>query len=490
MNLLAMKQLVMSPFANRRTMGSMWPAWFVFAAAALLATIPHLSHGKFNPWVGSLVIFICISFANVFLFWCLLVSNLVRQCSPINLQLVPGMRRHAAAVFLLAWLAASAIPAALMSLVLGNFILIWFVASFFLLTFVLTIALGKGIFLLPFFAAVFMARQIETFVKTSGLLEGDPQANLLMGALLLTYAGLCATIIFGARGDRALKQQLAIDKLAQWQRTGTLPLSDSWGKYLSNTHWAYEWRLARLLNGRPANASRRIELFNMGFGRNLHWSSLAATVFILLVLSAILFAVHIGLPSLRESVRGLAFALAVNAVIQLSVIGSFAFIQTLFSTQKEQALLKLLPGTPTATSLNRHLAKTGVWRLGAGWMLAATSVLASTAWTSYAFDTSVMDAMHIVVPLLAAGLVSLPFILRPYARMGKPHIKDIGIPGALCLLPLAAIFMPVDIMSLPLTVSILVFPLLVCAVIFRSRWRATVEAPIALPVGRLSKASQ
>lgn len=156
--------------------------------------------------------------------------------------------------------------------------------------------------------------------------------------------------------------------------------------------------------------------------------------------------------------------------------------QALHASRREQALLRLLPGSPQGPALNRWLARhltrqVVVALLTYGAVLAVVQVL---------FETPA--GWRWSVPLLYSGLLLAPWTLlalwRDWSRAGQPAgLSQVGPAlGLLAALGLSAASIHTlgrAWWELPLLANALLLPLLVW------RWRRLDHLPAAWPVGRL-----
>lgn len=238
--------------------------------------------------------------------------------------------------------------------------------------------------------------------------------------------------------------------------------------------WAWRDRVVtRADNRRRASVLERLELVLHG---NQHWT------YQLMGLSAacVILGVALGLVLLLTAATWDDLLKHGNYGIVIGLLSALlqpvlARHQALWQSRREQALLRLLPGTPQGADLNRAVAWLGLRQaavvcLGlaalllplaaaSGQQLAAWAVLAAVPWA-----------------VLAAT--------RPTARMRTPSALTGALPMLVCF-PTAAVaeFAGQWLGWSPVVVAL---PVLVAsAVLGVWRWRRLAHEPVGLPTGRL-----
>ena len=155
----------------------------------------------------------------------------------------------------------------------------------------------------------------------------------------------------------------------------------------------------------------------------------------------------------------------------------------LMETRGEQALLRLAPAMPaTAGAFNRTLARVHLRSALLGWCMQVAAVLSLTlaAGAPLSFHAMQMCACCLTLPLIGTNL--------------RRHARDAGLLG---LGPLLALLLSAGIsfaiaallraaFGLPLTAGAALASILIALVVVPWRWKRSVAAPIAFPVGRLA----
>lgn len=155
----------------------------------------------------------------------------------------------------------------------------------------------------------------------------------------------------------------------------------------------------------------------------------------------------------------------------------------LMETRGEQALLRLAPAMPaTAGAFNRTLARVQLRSALPGWCMQVAAVLALTlaAGAPLSFHAMQLCACCLTLPLIGTNL--------------RRHARDAGLLGlgpVLTLLLSAAISFAAGAwinarFGLPLTAGAALASILIALVAVPWRWKRSVAAPIAFPVGRLA----
>jgi hypothetical protein len=243
----------------------------------------------------------------------------------------------------------------------------------------------------------------------------------------------------------------------------------------------YAWWLARLL-ARPA--SPVMSRLLAGLGPAAHWTTRVFQAFWFVVTSAALCALaspFFGSDMLAYVLPWLAFSVltglstpALQAVPQLK------------RTQREQALLMLLPGVPRGARLNRWLA----WQASASFMASALCAIA-VAWGLDAIadairpGTSVTATGGITFGVAAALLPQVAWQWRRWARLRGPTGVQLTAPV------LAPILLGAAVTVLHVTAGLGYLEagaaLAFAALAYGAwRWRRMGAEPTAFPTGRLA----
>jgi hypothetical protein len=188
--------------------------------------------------------------------------------------------------------------------------------------------------------------------------------------------------------------------------------------------WLYAAWLRRLLAQPRSPVGARLAL---GVGPQAHWSGVFASTLYVLVLFGLLMALRWLLPqwqALQASHSGLLMGVAlVGMIVPLQVPTA------LWASRREQALLALLPGTPSGAKLNRWLAV----RLAALDVAVVSGLMcAVAAFSRLGPDDPVFSRVDdVVLGALVLGLLLTLTLWRDWARARAPSgLLQWGVIGA------------------------------------------------------------
>ena len=294
--------------------------------------------------------------------WFMLVNNVLRQNHPTFASLVPGHVARLRAALLVAW-AATILAAA--------------VGPGFMLDAPLDWALGAAV-LLPLMAAaqrwpvlwLVLLAGPWALAMSSIRHEKDGLADILSSAWHRdTWLVAAIVLTAGALALVALVREKGRDTRTLYEA------GRAFGRFFARPQFGcanepnhlprpYLWWMNRLLARRDSPVMSRVLL---GLGSAIHWTTRMRDAVYFATVAVILSAVVVGLSAvlgrgLGEVLPWLAFGLLTGASTP-----ALQATARLHRTQKEQALLVLLPGVPRGARLNRWL----------GWQMSALFVLSA-----------------------------------------------------------------------------------------------------------------
>jgi hypothetical protein len=471
-------QVWASAWQGLRRRKAMWP-WMLLALglAALLPAEVLLPPGTATKAMRTLMMVLLSSVALGV--WLLFVFNLLQQNQPQWARLVPG---HVAALRRALYLGAAAIAAcaaALASLAGGSGPVAALIAG------PLCAAVACGL-RWPLLWALLIVLPITA----PWALHSMPLALLarawaeapwaLAGAVLAGTALALRGVVFS--GDAAhARAQLWLTAAASQMRGDTSGLvhrqfSAGWFGPTRWGDWLYTTWLLRLL-ARPDSSLRgRLAL---GLGPQGHWSGSFATalylVAVLVIVSTLGWLAQIQFVQATQGGLLIALALAgLQVPLQLPA--------ALWASRREQALLALLPGAPSGTTLNRWLA-VRLAALDVSVMLGLMVIVAafSQVWPPNPSFARVDD---VVLGAFVVGLLVTPLLWRDWARARAPSgLLQWGVIGASFGVGVIA-WIWVDSYERP-WYELIPWTASVALPLALWRWHRLQRLPAAWPVGRI-----
>ncbi len=306
----------------------------------------------------------------------------------------------------------------------------------------------------------------------------------VLALALLALAGLVSAI-FGngdARHRRVYERQRAMRQAQRLQMQGkavspaeALGGLDTLSRPFDALLWA--WRrhvLVHADNRRVRSVMARAELVLHG---NQHWTYqllalVSLTAFLAALTSLVLVFTSVpGAELMRHGSFGIAIGLG-SALLQPALARS----QALWQSRREQALLRLLPGVPQGTALNRAVAWMGLRHALVVCLIFGATML-PLAWVS--------DNMLPVWMAVAALPWAVWAATRSPARMQAPSALTAAVPMFLCFMSAVIAQTACQVLGLPLVAA--AGSVLVVSVLWgRWRWLQLDAQPTALPAGRLA----
>ena len=493
----SLAHILAAPWQQRRNAGASWGTaivvalcfaaplvllgWSLFADSSQQAFMLRFSAGR-AAWIGVGALLVAG--------WAILVGNVLQQNHPTIARLVPHHAGQLRLALLVAWALASLAAAALPGFGFDA-PLAWgcgIAAGLALLA----ACLRWPLLWLFGIAAPFVTGWLTKRFDAAGFIEASWaqwSAHRLLVTCVVVTAGATVLVTMvrdgglqhmaGYENRRRLRQAMLQGQLGD----GSVPACSKYGWIggLAVYGRPYAWWMARLL-ARPGSSVMARLL--MGLGPSVHWTSRLFQAFWFMVVSVgvcVLVSLLVGGDMIAYVLPWMAFSVltglctpALQAVPQLA------------QTQREQALLVLLPGVPRGSRLNRWLA----WQMSASFLVAATCGLVA-AWALNAAADSLRPNISMTATggmtfgVAAALLPQLAWQWRHWARLR-------GTSGTLAQLPtitpillgiaLLALHVATGVGYLGAGIVLAVGAFAYCA----WRWTRMGAERSALPVGRLS----
>jgi hypothetical protein len=475
-------QVLLAPWRQRH-LGSPW----VRRALGLLLLACIVGCLVFMPvevsWRASLGILIAILYGV----WMAVCGHLQEQNHPHAAHCVPGHLRRLRHAALLGWalcaLATTLLARAAMwpivewpLLLLANatiaVFLLWSGRMWWMLI-LLTV-------LSPLIASVAVTLK-PLWAVLADLWQGQPLAVLLLS--LLAQAWL-VTRAFGGGGsrhqDRYARQSLMRQAARQQMEGRPMPAIAWAGRF----EWLFQpfqraasaW-LDHLLAG--ANAGRRSVMARaeVVLHGQQHWVLTSMLLGSIAAIALLCFGVAYAWfgAGIAVAIKHGSFGMCIG-LVSAGLNPGFALPGALWQSRREQALLRLLPGMPQGTTLNRAVAARQLRDFGVAWLV-TTAILLSV-------DTGSRHGFLLCLPLGALPMAILS-MTRRFATMRAPSPLITLLPVLAFFLLAIALYACNWALGIPLP-AIAASMLALSAALLAWRWRALGAAPSALPVGRLA----
>ena len=413
--------------------------------------------------------------------WFTLVNNVLRQNHPTFARLVPGHVARLRAALLVAWAVAILAEAAGPGFVLDA-PLEWAIGVAAMLSLVAAAQRWPVLWLVVLagpWALVMSNIRHEKGGLADTLISAWHRDTWLVSAIVLTAGALALVAVVREKGrdaralyeaGRAFGRRFARPQLGCASEPNYLPRP-------------YLWWMTRLLARRDSSVRSRLLL---GFGSAIHWTTRVRDGVYFATVAVMLCAAVVGLTTvlgrgLSEVLPWLAFGLLTGACTP--ALQAAARLQR---TQREQALLVLLPGVPRGARLNRWL----------GWQMSALFVM-SALWgcaLAGALDAFAEALSPGAVERSGAGItqaiaaVLLPQVAwqwRRWARLSGasgwdslPAMTPFLLGGVMLVLHTWA-----GVGYLAMAVAFALMALAWCA----WRWWRMGSEPTAMPIGRFAR---
>jgi hypothetical protein len=478
---------VVMRIAPQRALLSAWQAncnrgsmWFLGLMGLLLASLPitvwWFTHER-DPQFTILAAAAVMGIATVAA-WAMLAFNLLLQNHPHSARLLPAQvpvlrttlwatgALLCALATLLGWLAGGPVlaTAAGTALVLGWSVLClrwaWLWLAF------------------PLLCVSLPLLHLESEIS---MWHTAPQAFTLM-ALVLAALAVRAVVMTGDAGHvRAHARLRSVSAAMQGQEPGTSAQPSgatgwAWILKLSNSVYAV-WLDRVIVRAKPDVGVR----LAMGLGPQVHWTGVVAGQSIAVTLGVLMLVVVQLFPNWgtgRSMVSGLMAGIVFGGItVSLAQLPA-----GLWASRREQSLLRLLPGAPQGTQLNRWLAL----RM-AGIHLAVLVLQGLLLAVMGVFASGHVFGGKAVALALSALLLSTPLVFTLWRDWANAKAPTGGAPVS-TLLASFAIFGAATTWINWLDFSryaLAALTLLVMLPLGWWRWRVIARAPIAWPVGRL-----
>lgn len=491
----ALARILAAPWHQRRNAGGRWGMALVlalcFAAPVVLYTWSFVSGSRQQAAMlrisagGSLWVGVGALLA---VGWAMVVGNILQQNHPTQARLVPHHPGQLRLALLVAWALASLAAAALPGFAFDA-ALAWGCGTAAALV-ALAAAMRWPLLWLVGIAAPFvvggLTRMVGAFEFEDALRSGWIDHHLLATCLVATAGTSVLVLTIRNGGSKHMASYEARQRLRQTvlAQHGALPVaSGRWGwiSGLAVDGRPYAWWMARVLARPRSPVMSRLLL---GLGPACHWTTRIFQGLWFVIVSVVACAcvsLFIGNDMFAYVLPWLAFSV-------LTGVASPALqaVPQLRQTQREQALLTLLPGVPRGARLNRWLA----WQMTVSFLVASVCSLL-VAWGLDAFA----DALRPGIAVKATGGMTfgVAAVLLPQVAWQWRHWARLPYStGGIAQVPtVAAVVLGIGVMVLhaatglgyvAVGVGFAVAALVYCV----WRWSRMGAEPSAFPVGRLT----
>ena len=498
-SLSSVGRILRGPIQQRRNQGGLWGLVLIVLVGALVPVAFFLAatqaSGRDRLGIGFFVhSFEVIAMALLGLglvgYWALLVANLLEQNHPTLARLVPRHAQHLRAVFVSMWLLAIALATAGPGVFTGD-VLGWAAGSAVALAALAAAVRWPMLWFAGCFAPILTTSALRWpwFSQALSALLRTWQAAPLAITVVLVVAGAAGLMSLVRNGDARHVASHAARKCRnlrfQSRMAGIQPLTavdgpQGWTTRISSV--PYTWWMRRVLARTDSALTTRLLI---GLGPGAHWTTRVGGAFLLLGLG-IVFVAAASLASISREIPSTLSGLSFGMMFGLIV----ATLQTqarLHQTQREQALLMLLPGTPRGGALNRWLSGHLTLNFMASW-LAAGALMTSMGVAAERLDPGQIGrTLGQGRELLWVAMIPLiAYQWRRWYRMAAPTQLNALIPALLGLLLGAATWgtklaTGLGYAQIGTVVALVVLAWGAC------RWRRMGAEPSAFPVGRLAR---
>ena len=464
-------------FLKRRFAPYLIAVWLVAATAMTAALWPECPY-PYNSWEGvgwRLAGFLLVMLGVVV--WGSLLDGLDAQLSPIAVQLVPGLRRAALIVAIVAWLI-MATALALETSVFG----VSFPLMFAAVLVGLAITFSRRPAARRYAALILLvALGAPIYGYRSPLTAGPDSAPWVVWIAAVAAMTMGATFIVTELGKSADAHAVLYSWLARSHREPTahrdLRAQWLWDGILKRPKM-FQWVFDRILRV----PSPEVRLLH-GLGSTFHWSQAAVggalqalPVCLIMFIASRLFERHNG------GVKSDVDIVLINASIMaffFAIVLADNRLRELWARRKEQALLLIVPGAPTGPEVNRWLMLTLVLHHA----IAVVSALWFVAAVALVLQQPLESTLKATSAPLAASLLVTPALLRDYASLRQPRRLQYTLYAGISIIPLySAVISRRGINP----VVVIIVALLLSGILAARRYARFVDAPTAFPVGRLA----
>ncbi len=466
--------LLLQPVLLRRTLGAPWVQWLMLALSAGAIALAIVFQSTLAAGLACLV-----GAGHLLMWWALFVISIGLQFSQRGARLAPSLRRVALATTIVAYLCLVLIIAMAAGSVFGHHVLWALLAGWGLAAVALIVAGREAV---GFIALAPLPLGLSRFHDVAPVLVllATP-AGIAAGAALLAASMCYALHLLMGRHEGDDEHNKFLDL---WRHTARGTQQKS-GPLLRPFVAAYAGCLRR-------DCARRDKqnLLLHAAGPSLHWTGSLSFQLTMLLGSLAYFLI----PALNAGQ-----ALGMGAGLMLgSILMLLNGVARLAAGQPEQALVRLAPGMPVASALNRLLARGLLGIFFMNWLVAMliTALLLALAGATQSQFIEQMAATSVLL-LLAAGVLR-NFAIGNKGRdrivrgllYGLAFILMVALMTAMPLVPVGIALFDWPALKAPgvaqaglLLVTLLL--LLLAGLIVRWRWRAMLAAPPAFPAGRL-----
>lgn len=402
-------------------------------------------------------------------YWMLYVSGAVRQNTPANARLVPGLCASVRRTAIGAWFL-TLLPMALLA-ASWDYPLPAFAALSLMVT-----ALGMNRGGRPIGMIVYILLTLTAIVghNETALMTWLSQAPVVAvsGLLSVAFAWNALHNIFPAGGERHWKMLPEQDKQ---RASGDLHRTMQVDRSSGRRAWVYPILLKHDL--RPGAAPRHLLLHALGPANHRF-----DFVLPLLVVAAVALMVRLGMPVFGMTNFQVPLGVVYSVAAPLLLLQGFVFhrmVVSMESTRGEQALVRLAPRTPQAEHLSRTLARQLLTICLVEWLVAGIAVLGLMLLFGAGRKELVLMASVMCTSLALSG-----WALRDYSGKGSAALMTV----ILQTLTMGGGFVALLVLrDQPLAWSALLVLVLAASVaIVHGRWKTMVEAPAPFPAGRFA----
>lgn len=446
------------------------------AAMVILALVALVILGR--PRVSQLVggnLFIVVTA----LYWGGMVVNLTLQNHPNYARLVPGHLARLRQVLLTGWLLSSLlvmVPLMVMGLapVPAWLVAAWSIAALGLL---MRWPLGWALLSVLPFVLIWFYRH-GGFAEAAALMEAKP---VLCSLLSLLIPPLALLPVLGDGGPSHRNSHARAERWRDMARSTStrgwdstsLPAPLSWLSLFTSGPYRHQ---LRQLSARSDAGSVKARLM-LGLGPAAHWTAQLSGILIFGSIIGLVCLASLWIPiSFVDFARGASFGMTIGLLSTLlSPLTGLA--NTLLKTRNEQRLLVLLPGVPRGRALNLMLARQWLAQYALTWLLCAVAA------TGVMFFSD--SPKELLLPFLVAYLLPLAMIWRDWARLPASGLQGVVV-MIFCVVASALLgYGLYRWAGVPIGLYCgMQLALVLCLGLWR--WRQQMNAPQALPVGRLA----